>query len=90
MSKVYTRLRMIDLDFGMILGTYFTESARKYDKTSDKSMDYINLNSKGHKAKFTKQKMQLQTFEHFLLKMVIYCGSFIFKILQCLYLNRAK
>ena len=81
---------MIDLDFGTVLGIYFTESAKKYDKSSLENADYIYMNTQGNKAKFNKFKMQIKIFEYFLLKLILYSVSFIFKILQYFYLIRAK
>ncbi len=52
MNKLYSRTRMINLNFGTILGAYYKESADIYDKSSKKGKNYVITNSYGHKGKF--------------------------------------
>ena len=49
MSKLLSRFRMLNINFGVLLNLYFTQAALKYDPPSDKSPGWIYSKSTGHK-----------------------------------------
>jgi hypothetical protein len=86
MCKVYPRLRMINLNFGANLGGFFQQSADHYDEASTKGLDYIINSTRGNKGKFDKYEMQLNFFEFFGFKLVLYLVSFFLKFIAEAYL----
>lgn len=90
MSKLFARYRMLNMNFGSILGTYFSVSAKKYDKPSEEGTNYIINNSKGSKAKFTAEEIPLTVFEFGLIKAIIYITSCLVKLAAKFLLNKSK
>ena len=80
---------MVNLNFGGILGTFFHESAKLYDKPSTENKNFLVIHSTGHKGKFSTNLVQLKIFEHFSVKLGIYAGSFGLKFITWLYLEFA-
>ncbi len=81
---------MVNLNFGMVLGAYFEESAKNNDKPTRKGKDFVLTQSNGQKAKFTYYQMQLNFFEYFSIKLALYGISFLLKLIGYIYLNNAE
>ena len=79
MSKLFARYRVINLRFGTLLDLHFKENAKRLDKRTKHNDNYIELNSKFHRAKFSKEYTPLHPFENIvaLIKIVLYFLSFV-------------
>lgn len=82
MSKLFSRYRMINLNFGTLLNAHFSANAKKYDKRTDHSDDYIWENSYNFKAKFSSEFIPLSPFEVSPIKIIIF---FIISMIKMLY-----
>lgn len=90
MSRLYTRLRVVNINYGAVMNTYFYECASKVDKPSEKGINHIRNNSDGTNGKFTAYMVPLEVFEFSLIKLILYALSSIVKIVANLLLAKAK
>lgn len=83
MNKLISRLRFINVQYGVYLDSYFGMTAKKYDPPSPKGLNHIYLHSDGYIGKFTSAAVSLDIFEVKLFNVILYLLSWAFK-LYCL------
>ena len=90
MSRLFTRLRVVNLNYGAVLNTYFAECASKVDKSTEKGINYVTENSDGTNGKFTGYMVPLEVFEFSLIKLILYIVSCLVKLAAKQLLSKAK
>lgn len=90
MSKLFTRYRMINLNFGFLLDTHFKTSALKYDKASEESFNWMLTHTDGNYAKFSENLTPIEPFEFMFPKIIIFLISSVFKFLSHWLMKEAK
>jgi hypothetical protein len=90
MAKILTKFRLLNINYGLLLTSYFRYSSLKYDPPSDKGMDYIRLQEDGSKAKFTTEQVELDLVAFLNVKFYIYVFSWILKIFSFKILRQAQ
>jgi hypothetical protein len=89
-NKLFSRYRMVNMNFGSLLTVYFQSSGEKYDKKTGKGINYLEENSRGFRGKFSYYHMPLDPFEYGLIKIIIYLVSFLVKLGLAYKLTKCK
>lgn len=78
--KYIIRVRFFKIKYGIVLETFLREAGLSIEMPSTKGLDYIRLNSKGSKEKFTSELVPLDVFDACLIKSILYILSCLIKV----------
>lgn len=80
MTKILTRFRLLNINFGNLLDKYFHFSSRLSDPNTKKTPSELLAHSKQSYGKLTSRSLALSVFDRFLLNTVLYLVTWLAKI----------
>lgn len=81
MNKIFCRFRMLDVNYGAYLWSYFSWSSEKFDPPSKMSPDDLVLKASKYYGNFLRLQIALHVFEGFLIETILYSLSWVLKII---------
>jgi hypothetical protein len=81
-TKLVTRHRMVGVNHGLLLRTFFRKSNENIDPISELSVKEILTLTNGNKQKFTKFRAPLSLLEFKMIPMIVYLFSWILKFIS--------
>lgn len=87
MQKVYCRYRLIGMNYGAYLKSYFQWSASKFDPETSRSESEMVSNNRKYYQNMLEYKVPLDPFEYGFLRLIFYSVSWALKILAFLILR---
>lgn len=91
-TKLYARLRLVNINKGQLVREYFERSAKDADPPSKKSLKWIQQHSQQSFAKFDDFQVSLEVFESMQIQTIIYLCTFVIRIAAdiILYISRHR
>ena len=81
MLKTYSRFRFLDINHGAYLSNYFESSASRFDPPSSKPRNTVTLKNRKYYRNMLKYNIALDPLETNSLRIGIFAGSWIFKLI---------
>jgi len=90
MNKLLSRFRFLNINFGVLLTSYFEVSASKFDPPSKNSPDWVRDHSDGYRAKFNIGSVALDIFEYKIVNVILFLVSWTLKSIGYMILREAS